>query len=113
MLKLINIKGDILMARTFTKYPNSYVNASTSRMGTAYDVINSYLSDDEIYNMLNPFEKKILAKAANSIDYQVYLMGAVEALSLANVSTSNTFDRVAEMLIENWDFRRQDQIMQG
>lgn len=82
-------------------------------MGTAYDTIKSYLSNDEIYNTLNPFEKKILAKAANSIDYQVYLMGAVEALSLANVPTSDTFNKVAEMLNEYWDFDRQGQVMPG
>lgn len=102
------------MKKTFTKYPNNYVKASSSSpMGTAYDTIKSYLSDDEVYSTLKPFEKKILAKASNSIDYQLYLMGAVEALSLAKVPTSDTFDKVAEMLNENWDFRRQERIMQG
>lgn len=84
-----------------------YIRAS---MGTAYDAINKYLSDDDVYSTLKPMEKKILAKAANSIDYQVYLIGAVETLELAGVATSDTFDTVAEMLIENWDFDEQRRV---
>lgn len=97
------------MTRKFTKYPTNSIKASN--MGINYDVINAYLSDDDIYDTLYPFEKKILAKAANSIDFQVYLAGAIEALNLAKVSVSPTFEKVTEMLIENWDFDRQRKIM--
>lgn len=96
------------MKRSFTKYPNNAVVAST--MGVVYDAISKYLSDDAVYDTLKPYEKKILAKAANSIDYQVYLMGAVDALDLANVATSETFDKVVELMIENWDFGEQRRV---
>lgn len=101
-------EGDkAIMNRKFTKYPKTSVTAS---QGIPYSFIREFLSDNAVYDTLKPFEKKILAKAANSIEYQVYLMGAIEALDLAGVSTSETFDRVAEILIENWDFDRQRKI---
>ena len=87
-----------------------YIRAS---MGTAYDAISKYLSDDTIYSTLKPMEKKILAKAANSIDYQVYLISAVETLDLAGVATSDTFDTVAGILIKNWDFEEQHRVASG
>lgn len=84
-----------------------YIRAA---IGPAYDAISKYLSDDDIYNTLKPMEKKILAKAANSIDYQVYLISAVETLDLAGVATSDTFDTVAKILIKNWDFDEQRRV---
>lgn len=102
------------MARRFTKYPSRSIKASksavTASMPIPYHVIRAYLSDNSVYSTLNQFEKKIIAKAANSIDYQVYLCGAIEALDLAGVSVSPTFEKVAEMLIENWDFDDQDRV---
>ena len=79
-------------------------------MGKAFDAINEYLSDNDIYDTLNPMEKKILAKATNSIDFQVYLISAVETLDLAGVATSDTFNTVAEILIKNWDFVEQRRV---
>lgn len=90
--------------RRFTRYPSSSITASTNGMAIAFKVVQAYLSDSDTYNSLNPYEKKILASAANSVDYQVYLISAVETLDLTHVPVSDTFRKVIDIVIENWEF---------
>ena len=94
------------MSRKFTTIPSSHKRITANYTGRkAYDnAIAPFLSDDSVYDTLFPLEKKILAKAWNSLDYQTYLMGAIDALDLAGITTSDTFNTVADMLIKNWEF---------
>lgn len=90
--------------RRFTRYPSSSITASTNGMAISFKAVQAYLSDSNTYNSLNPYEKKILARAANSADYQVYLVSAAETLDLTNVPISDAFRKVIDIVMENWEF---------
>lgn len=49
---------------------------------------------DDVYRKLAVAEKRILAKAYNSVDPQIYLQGAVDVMELAGFDFSEAFDSI-------------------
>ena len=59
---------------------------------------------DDVYRKLAVAEKRILAKAYNSVDPQIYLHGAVEGMELAGFDFSEAFDSIYQGITSNYDF---------
>lgn len=78
------------------------VTASTDDTA-AREAVKKYLTDANFLSMSSA-EKKIVAKAQNSTNFQVYIVAAYEALDLAGVSTSAAFDEVYRIVIREWNF---------
>lgn len=79
-----------------------HVSASTDDTA-AREAVKKYLTDANFLSMSSA-EKKIVAKARNSTNFQVYIVAAYEALYLAGVSTSAAFDEVYNTVIREWNF---------
>lgn len=61
---------------------------------------------NDIYEDLDRVEKKIIAKACNSNDPQIYLQGALEGMELAGFQFSTQFDEIYQDVIKNFDFEK-------
>lgn len=59
---------------------------------------------DDVYRNLNVAERRIIAKACNSKDSQIYLHGAVEGMELAGFQFSKEFDSIYQDVVKNFDF---------
>lgn len=59
---------------------------------------------DDVYRKLAVAEKRILAKAHNSVDPQIYLHGAVEGMELVGFNFSEAFDSIYQDITSNYDF---------
>ena len=54
---------------------------------------------DDVYRKLGVAEKRILAKAYNSVDPQIYLQGAVDGMELAGFDFSEAFDSIYQDVV--------------
>ena len=54
---------------------------------------------DDVFRKLAVAEKRILAKAYNSVDPQIYLQGAVDGMELAGFDFSEAFDSIYQDLV--------------
>mgnify|MGYP005754758527 CR=1 FL=1 len=61
---------------------------------------------DDVYRNLDRVEKKVIAKACNSKDPQIYLQGALEGMELAGFQFSNQFDDIYQDFVKNFDFEQ-------
>lgn len=59
---------------------------------------------DDVYRNLNVVERRVIAKACNSKDLQIYLFGAVEGMELAGFQFSKEFDIIYQDVVKNFDF---------
>nr|DAE14609.1 MAG TPA: hypothetical protein [Myoviridae sp. ctTRu92] len=59
---------------------------------------------DDVYRNLNVVERRVIAKACNSKDPQIYLFGAVEGMELAGFQFSKEFDSIYQDVVKNFDF---------
>lgn len=60
---------------------------------------------DEVYRKLDEVEKRVIAKAYNSKDPQIYLHGAVEGMDLAGFQFTKEFESIYQDVIKNFDFQ--------
>lgn len=60
---------------------------------------------DEVYRKLGEVEKRIIAKAYNSKDPQIYLHGAVQGMELAGFQFSEEFKGIYEDVIKNFELQ--------
>lgn len=61
---------------------------------------------DDVYRNLDRVEKKVIAKACNSKDPQIYLQGALEGMELAGFQFSKQFDDIYQDVVKNFDFEQ-------
>lgn len=59
---------------------------------------------DDTYKQLSYAERKIIARALNSVHPQVYILGAFDAWNIARQSCSDAFVSICDEVVECWDF---------
>lgn len=87
--------------RKFTKYPQGYTTITSTDRISLKENIHKYLADNNIYKALHSYEQSILTEAWGSEDAQIYLLGAISALTAAGVDTTKEFKHIIYLVSED------------